>query len=110
MHSCINIFKISYKLLLIRLSFHHEIKYKNLWLLFVVTVKPRENPIFSKKWQNGNFDQNIEFFYISNDETDFTVGIVSRNLAIMSNSSNSEAVGISCFLRHVEECRTLGTL
>ena len=45
-------------------------------------VKPRENPNFLK---NGNFGQNLEFFYISDDETDFTVGIVSRNLAIILN-------------------------
>ena len=44
---------------------------------------------FLEKWQNRNFDyeivisvKNPEFFlWISDDETDFTVGIVSRNLA-----------------------------
>ena len=40
---------------------------------------------FLKKWQNGNFGQNPKFFSISDDETDFTVGIVSRNLATTSN-------------------------
>ena len=40
---------------------------------------------FLKKEQNGNFGQNPEFFYISNDKTDFTVGILSRNLATTSN-------------------------
>ena len=29
--------------------------------------------------------ENPEFFYISDDKTDFTVGIVSRNLATTSN-------------------------
>ena len=29
--------------------------------------------------------ENLEFFQISNDETDFTVGIVSSNLVIQSN-------------------------
>ena len=50
--------------------------------------KTREIPIFGK-WQNRNFDykivisvKNPEFILqISNDKTDFTVGIVSRNLA-----------------------------
>ena len=40
---------------------------------------------FSEKGKNGNFSKNPKFFYISDDETDFTVGIVSRNLATTSN-------------------------
>ena len=44
---------------------------------------------FLEKWQNRKFGykivisvKNLEFIlYISDDETDFTVGIVSRNLA-----------------------------
>ena len=39
--------------------------------------KTRENANFSKKWQNGHSGKNPKFFLISNDETDFTVGIVS---------------------------------
>ena len=45
----------------------------------------RKSNFLKKKWQNGNFDQNSEFFYISDDEMDFTVEIVSRNLATTSN-------------------------
>ena len=36
---------------------------------------------FLEKWQNRNFDKNPKFFLISDDEKDFTVGIVSQNLA-----------------------------
>ena len=54
--------------------------------------KTREIPI-SGKGQNRNFDykivisvKNLKFiFYISDDEKDFIVGIVSRNLANTSN-------------------------
>ena len=49
-------------------------------------MKHRENRIFSK---NGkiviSIKKNPKFFEISEDETDFTVGIVSRNLANTSN-------------------------
>ena len=48
---------------------------------------------FLEKWQNRNFSYKIVIsvknpkfiLWISNDETDFTIGIVSRNLASMSN-------------------------
>ena len=54
--------------------------------------KTREIPI-SGKGQNHNFGykiiisvKNLKFIlWISDDETDFTVGIVSRNLASTSN-------------------------
>ena len=67
----------------------------------------RKSNFSKKKGKKGKFGQNSEFFEISDDKTDFTVGIVSRNLATMSNS---ETVGISRFSRHVKECGTLGTL
>ena len=47
-----------------------------------------ETPEKSRFLRNGRmvkFGQNPEFFYISDDETDFTIGIVSRNLATTSN-------------------------
>ena len=47
--------------------------------------KFRANSNFRKNGQNRHFGQNPEFFYISDDETDFTVGIISRNLATTSN-------------------------
>ena len=47
--------------------------------------KTRENSNFLKKWQNRNFGKNLKFFQISDDEMDFTVRIVSRNLATTSN-------------------------
>ena len=57
-----------------------------------LSVRP-EKFQFLEKGQNHNFDyeivisvKNPEFIlYISDDETDFTVGIVSRNLACTSN-------------------------
>ena len=64
------------------------------FLVVKESVKPRENPIFSKKRQNRNLGKNPKFLYISYDETDFTVGIVSRNLA---NASNSETIRICTF-------------
>ena len=42
------------------------------------------------------FGQSLEFFYISDDETDFTVGIVSRNLA---TTLNSEIIRIYTFFK-----------
>ena len=61
--------------------------------LFVLAslVRP-EKFQFLEKWQNRNFGYKIEIsvknpkfiLWISNDETDFTVGIVSRNLASTS--------------------------
>ena len=48
--------------------------------------KTRENPIFSKKGKIVILVKNPKFIlWISDDETDFTVGIVSRNLATTSN-------------------------
>ena len=47
--------------------------------------KTREKFQFSQKGQNRNFGKNPKFFYISDDETDFSVEIVSRNLATTSN-------------------------
>ena len=32
---------------------------------------------FLEKGQNGNFGQNPKFFYITDDKTNFTIGIVS---------------------------------
>ena len=52
--------------------------------------------------------ENLKFFYISDDEMDFTVGIVSRNLA-RRILSNSKTVGISRFSRHQESRMTLST-
>ena len=40
---------------------------------------------FLRKCRTVKFGQNPKFFYISDDKTDFTVGIVSRNLATTSN-------------------------
>ena len=40
------------------------------------------------------------FFYISNDKTDFTVAIVSQNLALGRISLNSETIEISRFLKN----------
>ena len=56
--------------------------------MWIENVRP-EKFQFIEKWQNRNFDykivisvKNLEFILsISDDETDFTVGIVSRNLA-----------------------------
>ena len=42
--------------------------------------KTRENSNFLKMGKNRNFGQNSEFFYILDDEMDFTVGIFSQNL------------------------------
>ena len=39
---------------------------------------------FFEKGQNRNFGKNLKIFYISDEKTDFTVGIVSRNLATTS--------------------------
>ena len=47
-------------------------------------VRPEKIPIFGKR-QNGNFGQNPNFFKISDDETNFIVGIVSQNLATKLN-------------------------
>ena len=47
--------------------------------------KTREKIQFSEKWQNGNFGENPKLFYISEDKTNFTVRIASRNLATTSN-------------------------
>ena len=68
-------------------------------------MKPRENSNFLKKGKTVISVKIQKIFYISNDETDFTVGIVSRNLATMSNfvefrdSWNFmvfEALGVRC--------------
>ena len=48
-------------------------------------MKPRKNPNFRIKGEIVISIKNQEFFYISDDETDFTVGIVWRNLATTSN-------------------------
>ena len=76
--------------------------------------KTRENSNFLKKGKTVILGKNLKFFYISDDETDLTVGIVSRNLANTSNfiefrnSRNFtffEAPGVGCrktvFERHV---------
>ena len=50
--------------------------------------KTREKFNFFEKWQNGDCHiqvENLEFFYISDDETNFTVEIVSRNLVTQLN-------------------------
>ena len=39
-------------------------------------LKP-EKIQFYEKGQNGHFGKNLKIFYISDDEKDFTVGIVS---------------------------------
>ena len=59
--------------------------------------KTPENSIFFKNSKTVILVKIQKNFYISDDETDFTVGIVSRNLA---TTSNSETVGISHFSRH----------
>ena len=64
------------------------LNFRTKFLLRRGECKTREIPIFGKG-QNHNFDykivisvKNQEFILqISDDETDFTVGIVSRNLA-----------------------------
>ena len=47
--------------------------------------KTRENSNFLKKGKIVILAENLEFLYISDDETDFSVEIVSRNLATTSN-------------------------
>ena len=63
-------------------------------LVTIVTLGVRTEKFkFLKKWQNRNFGykivisvKNLKFIlWISDDEADFTVGIVSRNLASMLN-------------------------
>ena len=39
------------------------------------SVRPEKIPIFGKR-VNHNFGKNPKFFYILDDETDFTVGII----------------------------------
>ena len=46
---------------------------------------PKKNPNFWIKGKTVISIKNSKFFQISNDETNFTVGIVSRNLVTMSN-------------------------
>ena len=48
-------------------------------------MKPRENSNFLKNGKIVISVKNPKFFKISDDETDFTDGIVSRTLATMSN-------------------------
>ena len=51
-----------------------------------LNCKTREIPIFGKRAKIIILVKNHEFIlYISDDKTDFTVGIVSRNLASTSN-------------------------
>ena len=54
--------------------------------LLVKPVKILNLNFSEKRGQNGNLreysGEKLEFFYIPNDETDGTVGIVLRNLAI----------------------------
>ena len=47
--------------------------------------KTRENSIFLRKGKTVILVKNPKFFYISDDETDFIVEIVLRNLATTSN-------------------------
>ena len=47
-------------------------------------VKPRKIK-FMRKCRMVKFGQNLNFFYISDDETNFTVGIISQNLATTLN-------------------------
>ena len=47
--------------------------------------KTQENPNFLRKGKTVISVKNLEFFWISDDKTDFIVGIISRNLAITSN-------------------------
>ena len=63
-------------------------------LVTIVTLGVRTEKFkFLEKWQNRNFGykivisvKNLKFIlWISDDEMDFTVGIVSRNLASTSN-------------------------
>ena len=55
--------------------------------LYYWSCKTREISYFWKKGKIVISVKNPKFIlYISDDETDFTVGIVSRNLAITSNS------------------------
>ena len=48
-------------------------------------MKPQEKSNFLKNGKMVISVKNPKLFYISDDETDFTVGIVSRNLATTSN-------------------------
>ena len=54
-----------------------------------LSVKPGKNSIFLKNGKTVIATivqvENLECLYISNDETDFTIGIVSRNLVTQSN-------------------------
>ena len=49
------------------------------------SVKPGKNSIIRKKGKTVISVKNLEFFLISDDETDFIVGIVLRNLVTLSN-------------------------
>ena len=61
------------------------IEFRDKILLRGEECKTRENSNFLRKGKTIILIKNPEFFYISNDETDFTVEIVSRNLATTSN-------------------------
>ena len=57
-----------------------------------------ENPNFIKNSKIVISIRNLEFFYIPDDEKDFTVGIVSRNLATKSRFQVFQGVG--CRMTH----------
>ena len=59
-----------------------SISFEQRWNGFCET--PEESR-FLRKGRTVKLGQNPEFFYISDDETNFTVGIVSRNLATTLN-------------------------
>ena len=56
--------------------------YSILFLLFkfIYNIKPRKNSIFSEKGETVFLVGNLELLYILDDETDFIVEFVSRNL------------------------------
>ena len=58
--------------------------YKDEWGHDVINVKSEKNSIFLKKGKTVicyySIGGNLDFFYILDDEMDFIVGIVSRNL------------------------------
>ena len=86
-------------------------------LVALLFVRP-EKFQFMEKWKNRNFGykivisvKNLKFIlWISDDETDFTVGIVSRNLASTSNFVEFRRIPRQSELAHFSRHRISGTV
>ena len=59
--------------------------FNNMISKILVSVKPGKNTIFLKKGKTEISIENLKFFLISDDETNFTVRIFSQNLVTQSN-------------------------